>query len=476
MSVSDIKSMLISSAGFSAGIAIGITLLNIILKIMGPIILRTFFGFPWVYNGNNGSLNQIDDANATELVSNIINKLNVPNPSVMFGNKSEISQPQLDPSGHLHKISSSGTITFGSFDDYDEKFYYIRTYNSSTKITMFFVFWKTPNRSIMKRFIENYKISNNRNVIDGHITSEKIVVNIADRTSTNQYLRCGRVDNINSKNIIGTQHTTILNTVTDMYSNINRYTSSGFTVRRVFCLFKTNLGSGADDIIEMIANESGLDLYYHQINTSSPYTTTLNDSSSQIPLNLASFYPRDNVVTVYRYSDIKKFLLMACITNYVCDVDDSSVIDHLVTCNPSNSLIFIVCDDDSKYTLLRSNKSIDLCIDVKNEIDDIQTGFDLSFTNPHVFELASARVILRFLDIWIDDLSRFFKMNRTKYLQFLSNHSIPIENASTDINLIVIQLIRAWKLDKEILTCRDIMGRCRFISVDVENRLFSKLF
>lgn len=504
MSALDIKSMLISTAGFSAGIAMGVGFLNMIWKIVGPIMMRLFFGSPWIYDGNNGSLNQADDLSGTsgagESVSSLTNRLNTlaslptalpigqtfgqtMNPNALSENtlrtissdqpnvKKNINIPQ---SSKQLTSSPHGAITFGSFKDYDEKFYYVRIYNSETKITVFLIFWKTPNRSIMKRFVENYKISHNRNVIDGHITSEKFVVNVEDTTFTNPYFRSGRVENINSENIIGTQHGKILSTVTNMYSSIDRYTASGFTVRRVFCLLKNNSGTSADDIIEMIANESGLDLYYHQINTSAvPYTASMGPV--QIPMNLSSFYPRDNAVTVYRYSDVKNFISVACTTNSVCDIDDKSVIDHLVTCNPSNSIIFIVCDNKTDYDAIRSNSAVDLWTEIKNQIDEIQDDFDISVTKPNAFELASARVILRFLDIWIDNIPGFLAINREKYLKFLSDHSISQANALTDMNLIIVQLIRAWKLDNEITTCRDIIGRCRFISVDVENRLFNKL-
>jgi predicted transcriptional regulator of viral defense system len=118
----------------------------------------------------------------------------------------------------------------------------MRVYDLRTKSTAFYIFFKTPRRSVMKRFTENYRVLNNRNIVDSHISAEKFIINVSDSKFTGELVpyRSGRVENINSGNIIGIQHKQILNYVQKMYDNMDAHTSVGFTLSRVFFLTNTS--------------------------------------------------------------------------------------------------------------------------------------------------------------------------------------------------------------------------------------------
>ncbi|VBB18511.1 hypothetical protein YASMINEVIRUS_974 [Yasminevirus sp. GU-2018] len=516
--------------------SIGLACWNVLI----PTLIKFLFGEPWVYDCNSGNLNhgfshRYDNFGHSGRVHDIRplnDRISVFSSNKADGgfsdtakiigsidkdtNKGPLTNPQIPNQRGSHGTKSG--VSFGSFLDFNKKFYFIRTYDHETKLMAFFVLWRSPDRAVMTRFIENYRISNNRNYLSSRISPSKFLLyntfDTLNLTSHSKCVRFGRVDNINSRNIVGTQHQDILKIVNEMYSGVENHSSAGMTLKRVFLLSNAcDSGSSVDDIIDTVSNETGLDIYSVKLSLANQ---TVSEFSNQ-DVDLSGFYPRDDAVSVYRFDDIEHFVLVNKAISKMLnkpikndsEIGHHNVVDKLLACNPSNSIVFLVCDSDDKTICdeFKQNNSIDLVVELKDELmfysrtssspmyeNFKRSPFSLVKSPPTQFELQTADTVLQFLDIYVGDLDTYFKNNRDRYSRFIDAHSQSYsirtpdkqyqfqKYSPTDVEInrkdkreMIVQLIRGWIVNGEVKTCRDIVNKCRYISIDVHNRLFEKL-
>jgi hypothetical protein len=207
---------------------------------------------------------------------------------------------------------------------------------------------------------------------------------------------------------------------------------------------------------------------------------------------------------------------------------ESTIIDHIMDCNPNNSIVFILCDSLSLpptvtefpmtttvptigCNLGYANTRLDIVLELRDEVSELYDMYSsdsvVSGASTHadkiialltiddtyqMTESATVSTILRFLDIFIGDITKYFAdpITQTKYKNRLMaetslayNNYVLAQLLFLNPEGIVLQLRRLWiwydndpaHQTPEVKTCRDIMNRCRYISLDVDNRLFAKM-